>query len=293
MSSLCSFLPLHFGYVASIFTCILRTQILYVGETQSFLSLLFLNLTVLFSDIREYLQGENKCSTLPEWRLAQLCYVLWPLIRLSMCYEWAHTQEHTHTHTTYVHFCITGHTNQLRQIQRALTQIQAGLVTLSCSSLLLIMLEVCSGENIYVYMCTIWIFLVYGLRLPVFPIAAPRSQSPTMLDLYIQDILHSSSSYSLVHTHVTHSGKLRNKTWLKYRIDYGDLVQGIARSTLWSALSAHKPIILYIYHSAFTCFFLLTPYRSLQIPIFSIADSILCYSERIFTYIPKCDPYSE
>lgn len=176
----------------------------------------FFDSTVQFSNIREYLQEKDKSSTLPEWRLAHVCYVLWPLVRLSVCCEWAHTQEHaqehTHTCTTYVHVCIAGHTNQLRQTQTGLTRIQAGLVTLSCSSLLLIMLEVCSGENIYVYICTVWIFLVYGLRHSVFPVTVPRSQSPKMLDLYIQDILHSSSSYSLVHTHVTHSGKLRNGT---------------------------------------------------------------------------------
>ena len=140
------------------------------------------------------------------------------------------THRNTHTYTMYVHVCIAGHTNHLRQTQRALTQIQEGLVTLSYSSLLLIMLEVCSGKNIYVYIQTVWIFLMYGLRHPVFPIAAPKFQSPTVLNLYIQDTLHSSSSYSLVH--VAHSGKFRKGTWLKYRIDYGDLVQGIARSTL-------------------------------------------------------------
>lgn len=149
MSSLCFFLPFHLGYIASFFFHMYSSNAdaLFGRNTKVSFSSFFYS-TVLFSEIREHLQGEAKSGTLPEWRLAQLCYVLWPMVKLSMRYEWAHTQEHTHTQSTYKHVCKARHTNRLRQTQRALMGIQVGLVTLFCSSVLLIMLEACCGENI-------------------------------------------------------------------------------------------------------------------------------------------------
>ena len=231
MSSLCFFLPFHLGYIASFFFHMYSSNAdaLFGRNTKVSFSSFFYS-TVLFSEIREHLQGEAKSGTLPEWRLAQLCYVLWPMVKLSMRYEWAHTQEHTHTE--HIQTCLQSSPHKSAQTD---TKSAHGNTSRSGNSVLLFSLadhvgSVLWGEHL-VHVCAAWIFLASGLRHPIFPITAPRSQSSTVLDLNIQDTLNSSSSYSLVHTHISHSEKLRNETWLKCRIDYGDLVQGIARST--------------------------------------------------------------